>query len=170
MQELLSNLGINGKLLFAQAINFLLVVWLLNRFVFKRVLNFLEERRERIQKGIELSDRATKEMERVREARGRELERTRVEVTKILSVAKTSAIEKEKESQAAAKEKAGEIINKAQIQGERERVDAVLEAKEDIKKMTVRATEKILGRSVNDKDNEKMLDEVLEYFNNEYAK
>ena len=166
----MNNLGINGKLLFAQVINFLLVIWLLNRFVFKRVLNFLEERRERIQKGIELSDRATKEMERVREARGRELEQARKEATEILSGARTSAIRKEKELQAVAKEKAGEIINKAQIQGERERVDAVLGAKEDIKKMTVRATEKILGRSVSDKDNEKMLDEVLEYFNNEYAK
>lgn len=170
MQELLNNLGINGKLLLAQAVNFLLVLWLLNRFVFKRLLAFLEERKERIQKGIELSDRATKEMERVREARGRELERTRGEVTEILSEARASALQKEKELQVAAKEKAGEIVHRAHTQGERERADAVLRAKEDIKIMTVRATEKILGRSVNDKDNEKMLDEVLEYLDKEYAK
>ncbi|MCH7552349.1 hypothetical protein IIB49_03100, partial [Patescibacteria group bacterium] len=65
MAELFSNLGLDVKLLLAQAVNFLLVLWLLNRFVFKKILKFLEERKQGIERGVELTKKAEREIERI---------------------------------------------------------------------------------------------------------
>jgi len=91
MSELLSGLGINGKLLFAQAANFLLVLWLLNRFVFKKLIAFIEKRKERIQEGVELTEKAEREMKRIDEARERELRNARERGEGLVAKAEISA-------------------------------------------------------------------------------
>ena len=110
MQELFSNLGIDGRLLFAQAVNFLLVLWLLNKFVFKKVLSHLEERRNKIEQGLELTERATREMERIDEARHRELGKARTEAEKILTDAGSSAAAKGKVALAVVRAEAEKML------------------------------------------------------------
>jgi F-type H+-transporting ATPase subunit b len=51
MQQLLSQLGINGGLLLSQAVNFVLLLIVLRVFVYKPLLTLLHDRRERIEGG-----------------------------------------------------------------------------------------------------------------------
>src|SRR3989344_4480801 len=69
MSELLDTLGINGKLLIAQAANFLILLLILRWAVYKPLLKMMRERRERIEfglKGAEEADRRLAEIETVR--------------------------------------------------------------------------------------------------------
>lgn len=91
MAELFENLGINWKLLLAQAVNFLLVLWVLNKFVFKRLLKFLEERRDKIAKGLVFSEKAKLELQRTEQARHRILSDARNQGELILQEFKTAA-------------------------------------------------------------------------------
>ena len=88
MAELLSNLGINGKLLFAQIVNFLIIFALLGKFVFPKVIKFIEDRKEKIKKGLELTEKAEQEMQRINDARSRELEKARQAGEVLISQAK----------------------------------------------------------------------------------
>ncbi len=52
MSDLFAQLGINLKLLIAQGINFLIVLVVLTIFVYKPLLKYLRERREKIAQGL----------------------------------------------------------------------------------------------------------------------
>ena len=164
MQELLSNLGIDWRLLIAQAVNFLLVLWLLSKFVFPKILNYLEERKNKIDQGFELTEKAEREMERINAARNRELEKARQEAEKILADAGSIASEKEKAALALTRQKADKIIIKAQEEAEREKLDAIRDSKKEMQKLSVAMAEKILSRSVEKEDEEKAAEEVMSYF------
>ena len=170
MQELLGNLGIDWRLFTAQAINFLLVLWLLNKFVFKKIILHLEERKEKIAKGLELSEKAKEEIERINQARIREINKAKEEGEKIISESRTSANEKEKASLLLAKEEAGKILLKAKNDAEKEKKDTLAGAKNDIKALAIMIAEKLLKRSTDEKDQEESAKEVLEHFQNKYAK
>ncbi len=77
MEQLLSQLGIDWKLLLSQAVNFFLLLIVLRLFVYKPLLQMLHERRERIEEGIEKAKEAdirlleAEEMKRSENKRGR---------------------------------------------------------------------------------------------------
>ena len=56
--ELLSNLGINGKLLLAQIVNFFILLYILKRFAYKPILKVLDDRKEKIEKGLRDAENA----------------------------------------------------------------------------------------------------------------
>ncbi|MCH7604448.1 F0F1 ATP synthase subunit B [Patescibacteria group bacterium] len=161
MNELLSGLGINGKLLFAQAVNFLIVLWLLNRFVFKKLIAFIEKRKERIQEGIELTERAEREMERIGEARERELRNAREQATNVVAKAETTAKARGGEILIAAKEESEQVKQQAKEDAERAKQDAVKEATGEISKTALLFAEKVLSRNLTAEDEERMTKEVF---------
>ncbi|MEK7542087.1 MAG: F0F1 ATP synthase subunit B [Patescibacteria group bacterium] len=162
MSELFSNLGINGKLLFVQAVNFLIILFLLNKFVFPKVLGFIEQRKKRIEEGLELTERAKHEMQRIEEARHRELEKARKEADVLLNQAKTEAQEKEHAMVAEAKNRAEEIAQRAKEDAARTKVDALKEAKGEISKAALFFAEKVLARNMVKEDEERLAKEVGE--------
>ena len=170
MGELFSNLGINGKLLFAQAVNFLLVLWLLNRFVFKKLIVHLERRRARIEQGLNLTEKAEREMERIEGSRHRELEKARAEGEKVLAEARNSASAKGKEALALVKGEAEKMLLKEKQESEKEKAETILRSKSEIQKLAVLMAEKVLSRSITKEDEENAAKEVLGYLEKTYAK
>lgn len=170
MSELFTNLGIDWRLLIAQAVNFLLVLFLLKKFVFSKVIRHLEERRTRIEQGLELTDKAKREMDRIEESRHRELEQAREAGEKVLADARSTASTKEKEALAMVRQEAERMLQKAKGEAEKEKVDAVRGAKTEAQKLAVLMAEKILGRSVTKVDQDEAAKEVMDYFEKNYAK
>ena len=60
MSELLSQLGINGKLLLFQAINFAIVLTVLTKLLYKPLLKVMRTRHDRIELGIRGAEIADK--------------------------------------------------------------------------------------------------------------
>jgi len=63
MGEFFSAFGVDVWKLLFQVLNFLLLLWLLNRFLFKPVLARLDERQTRIAKGLEDAESAARDRE-----------------------------------------------------------------------------------------------------------
>ena len=170
MSELFANLGLNGKLLFAQGLNFLIVLYVLNRFVFKKLIVFLEERKERIEKGVELTEKAEVEMERVAEVRKSSLRLAKKEAGEVLLSAKVQSEVNSREVEDAAHERSEDILNKAQEQAQKEQSNVIVSAKNEINRMAALAVEKVLQRSLTEKDEELLSKEVTEYLEKQYVK
>ena len=170
MGELLSSLGINGKLLFAQTANFLIVLFILHRFVFRKLVSFVDERKAKIAKGIASGERAEKELERVQQARSRQLIKAREDAEKIVAEAVGTAKTQENEILKAARLGEEETLNRAKEEGQRERQGIVKGAVDDISKTAVLLAESVLGREITDKDEENMRKEVLEKVDQAYGK
>lgn len=157
---LFQNLGINPTLLVAQAVNFLLVLWLLNRFVFKKLLRFLEERKANIQKGVDLTFRAEREMERIGEARTRALSKAREEAERMLLEAKAKGTVAEREAMEKARAHAEGILQKAKEESERKKQDVLRQAEEELRKSAFILAEKVLARSLTKEDEKRMAEDL----------
>src|SRR3989344_1988819 len=162
MGELFAQLGIDWRLLLAQAVNFLLVLWILKRFVFQKLIRFMEDRQRRIQEGLEMREQAQQELQRSQEMRATEIARARKDTEEILAQAKETAGERERELIARAKQEAEKLLLRAKDDIQRESEAAKKEVREDIVSVTMLAAEKILERAITEKDRERMMKEVME--------
>jgi F-type H+-transporting ATPase subunit b len=161
MAELFSNLGIDLKLLFAQAVNFLLVLWLLNRFVFKKILRFLEERKKGIEQGLELTEKAKLEMERIGEVRHRAMGKAKELAEDLMLQSKAQGARAEKEIVEKARAGAEGILRKAKQESERKKQDALKEAQDEIQKRAFVLAEAVLSRSLTKEDEKRMGKDLL---------
>ena len=118
--------------LLLQTINFLIVVWLLSRFLYQPIKRVIEEREAADRKTAHLAERKVKEAEETR----KEYKAKLAEFAATRSAEETRLhAEMEKERQAmleAAEKKAGEAVAKARDRVERERQDALEELREQI--------------------------------------
>jgi F-type H+-transporting ATPase subunit b len=117
------------KLLF-QVINFLLLLYLLNRFLFKPVLKLLDERGARIRKGLEDAEAAAHDRELAKAEREAAMDEARKEAQAMIARATKIADDSRAEILAAAKEQAEKVTTRAraEITAEKERAMAELRA------------------------------------------
>ncbi len=65
MSQLLSNFGVDWKLLLAQVVNFAILFYVLKRFAYGPLLDMLSRRRDIIKKGLEDADASGQELQNV---------------------------------------------------------------------------------------------------------
>lgn len=170
MQELFTNLGINWKLLLAQAANFLLVLYVFKRYVFPRLFAFMEQRKKRIEQGLAFRDKVEQELTRIREARHREIENAKQQGDRIVTESKSVAQAKTRETLLLAKAEAEKVMLAAQTQGKREKEDMIKGARDEIAKASLLVAEKLLSKALTSKDEERFLKEALQELENSHAK
>lgn len=164
MQELFSNLGIDGRLLLAQAVNFLLLLWLLNRFVFQKLFAFLEKRRVEIEKGVSLKAKAEHELERVGVLEKQALQNARERADALLSQTRMQAQELEKEAVLEAKSKEEHILKEARSRALRETEELMQNTRNSISAVAFTAAEKVLRKVLTQKDKDRLQKEAFHEF------
>ena len=96
-----------------QIINFLLLLWLLNRFLFRSVVRMLDERGKRISKGLEDAEAAARDRELARAEREAALDAARKEAQAIIARATKIADDSKAEILAEAKAQAEKTTARA---------------------------------------------------------
>lgn len=119
----MKELGIQPILLIAQIVNFLIIFYLLKRFLFKPILTMLDKRKHEINENLERADRMAKEEEKIKEKQENMLVEAKKEAKTIIEQAKKQQDVLKKETIAKAHEEAQEIIAKARVQAEKNAKD-----------------------------------------------
>jgi F-type H+-transporting ATPase subunit b len=146
--DILNNLGINPIFLLAQIANFIVLAWLLGALLYKPVLKMLDERRAKIEKGLE-------------DARAAETARANAEAERqsILDAARVEAQKLRAEANQQAEQAAAKIKADAQLEAEKIKADALsgLSAERDkmlselrgqIAALAIAASSKLIGESL----------------------
>lgn len=132
MQELVSQLGLDWKLLLSQGVNFLVLLTVLTVFVYKPLAKLMEERRKKIEFGLmgaEEAERRLKEIDRERDEKLAEADKNAL---KVIS-------EAEKRGQSRFEEIVGNAEGKAEeVMAEAARV-AELKKQEELNRLTEKA-------------------------------
>ncbi len=157
----LQSIGFDWQLALAHLVNFLIVVWLLNYFVFGPMRERLSERRETIEKGVADAREAEKERSAIKEKRQDMLEEAKQQKQAILSEARDTAEKIEKRAKNQAQEEAEEIVQRGRKQIERERAEMREELKGKIGGLAVQAAERIVEREITDEDHDALVSEVI---------
>lgn len=84
MNDLISKLGIDWKLLAAQIVNFLILFLILRKFVYKPVLDMLHKRRNIISRSIEEARKIEEDAKNMEETKELEMRQARIKVREIL--------------------------------------------------------------------------------------
>ena len=114
--EIIKNFGIDPVLLGAQIVNFLIVLYILRRFLYKPILDTLQKRRESIKQGLEASDEARVRLEKVVEKEKKILNNAHVRSQKLIDYAKKETNDLMQKTKNQAKIQADRILNQARLQ------------------------------------------------------
>jgi len=144
-----------------QIINFLLILYLLNRFLFKRVLTLLDERQERIAKGLEAAEAAARDRELARAEREAALDEARKEAQAMIARATKIAEESRTEIVTAARAEAEKVAARAaeEITAEKER--AIAELRSQVADMALQAAGKLVRSEMNAATQRRLVEDFL---------
>ncbi len=162
MQELILKLGIDWKLLLAQAVNFGILVYVLHRFVFKPLVASLAERQDAIKKNLDTADEVERKLRETETLREEVLAKARQDSDKIIQSAENSAITLREEEVMKTKSEVEKMIASGKAQIENDRTALRSELKKEIGEIVGLAIEKTVGDVVSHDAQKKLANEALE--------
>lgn len=140
--EIAKTFGVEPILLLAQVVNFLLVLFLLNKLLYKPLVTMLEERKKRIAEAEEHAQQIEQRMRQIDEEQSRILVQAKQEADKVLAETKQSAKALAEEINARAKAQAQSTVSKAQTAAQLAYEEKMQQLKKDILTLAVDAAEK----------------------------
>lgn len=143
-------------------INFLILVGVLTKFLYKPFLEVLDKRKQAIQEAFDSAEMVNKRADEKMAAYNSRIANVEEEGRQIIKAARDSA-----EAQAAdiieeAHEKAEQIVEAAHRQVEREREKAVSDMREYVATLAILAAEKIVEKEITVTGQEQIIDEIIE--------
>ena len=143
-ESILDGLGINFTLLILQAIAFLLMVFILAKWVYPVFLRIIDERQEKIDESTKAAEKAQKAAEKAEANVSNELAKARKEAADIVATAKTEATQMVEKADKNAKARAERIVAEAH-----EEIDkSVIAAKKTLERETLQLVKKAAGLAV----------------------
>ena len=162
---IIDKFGVDLPLLIAQAINFLIVAFLIWKFAFKKILSTIKEREKKIADSLKNADRIKLELEETEKKQMETLKEASLEAKNTVALAQEKAksfIEAQKEE---ARKQAEEIISKAYLAMEHERQKVLKDAKDEIASLVLLATSKVLQRELNDDEKTRFAERAAKEIN-----
>jgi F-type H+-transporting ATPase subunit b len=159
--ELLENLGINGKILLAQIINFFILFWVLKKFAYKPVLSLLEERTKKIEKGLADAEKAHRKLEETEQKEKKVLTDAKKQAQEIIKKAEDQAEKNKEEIVAESKAKVEKLVVIAKKNIEEEKNKMIGEVKDEVAELVILATEKVTNKKINSESDKELIEEVI---------
>lgn len=91
MQKLIEALGLDPKILIAQIINFALLIFLLYKFGYKQILQFIENRTRTIENGLKNAEKATQDLALAQKEQEKLISQAQAQGREIVTEAKANA-------------------------------------------------------------------------------
>jgi F-type H+-transporting ATPase subunit b len=159
-------LGIDPRWFLSQVVNFIILLLILQRFLYKPMLNMLQQRQERVRESMDYAERVRKEAERAQTDYEAKIEESRREAQAIIAQATQQAERSREDILAKARDEARDIKAKAAEDLGYERKRVVAELRDQVAELAILAAGRVLGRELNDKTHR----EVVQNFLNETGK
>ncbi len=153
--------GVDLLKLAFQIINFLLILYLLNRFLFQRVLALLDERQARIAKGLEDAEAAARDRELARAEREAALDEARKEAQTMIARATKIAEDSRVEIVAAARTEAEKVAARAAADITAEKERAIAELRSQVADLALQAAGKLVKAEMSAATQRRLVDEFL---------
>jgi len=142
--EMLAKIGIDWKLLLAQAVNFAVAFWVLRRYAYQPMLDFLEKRTNKIETGLKDAELAARKLSEMEAKEKMVLAEAHKEAKRIMIMASEAAKKRDEAERALTEERLQALTLQAEqkIREEKERVMA--SAKQELGELVMLSVEKIL--------------------------
>ena len=154
-------LGINLGYLIMQIAGIIILMAILNHFAYKPILNILDQRKERIAKGVEDARQAAQARDNADADAKKILEEARAEAAKIRSEAATSAEDSAKKIVADAGDEARRIKDAAAADGEKERDRVLADLRSQVAAISMAAANRLVGEALDEKKQRSLISDFF---------
>jgi F-type H+-transporting ATPase subunit b len=154
-------LGINLNGLIAQLINFLILYFLLSKFLFPRVTQMLDARAARIRESVERAEQVQRDAERTEQQFHERLAEARREGQGIVANANQIAQRIQAEAQEKAQGEAEAFLTRAREQIRRETQQASAELRQQVASLAMLAASRVVERSLDERQHVELIERVL---------
>jgi F-type H+-transporting ATPase subunit b len=158
----MEQLGISLPKFLYQAINFIIVAWVLYALLYKRVLAMLNERTERIEQGLKEADQVKQQLANAKRDYEAEMAKARQEASSILAQAQERAKQQESEIIAQAREQGERIRAEMREQAQQERDQMLREVKSQLAELVTLTATRVLQSELESTGHDKLIQESLE--------
>ena len=140
---------------------FLIVLWVLKRFAFGPIQKAIDERRDRIRRSIEEADEARAEARRLLEEHKALIGQARGQAEEILAEARKTreAMERRMKEETETERQRRLEETRREIQAETQR--ALTQIRVEVAELTLVATQKVIGRSLDESDDRRLIEEAI---------
>ena len=159
--EILEDFGVEPILLLAQVVNFVILLYILKRFLYKPILKVLEERKKKIETSVKQSEEMQKRFDEITKKQTEILDKAKVESEQIIEGAKNEAKILADQIQLNATNAGNETIKRTQQTLEIEKQKMINEAKREIVDVVTSITEKVVQKNLTKGDKERLVRQVL---------
>ena len=147
--EILKTFGVDPIMLGAQIVNFLIIFYLLKRFLYKPVLGMLKTREDKIKEGIKQAEEARITLEKTLEEEKKILTKAHEEGKSLIEDAKNQALDTARAVEENTKQTAEKILldARAQIEQDAKRMETELSGKISVlaEKMLEKSLQGVFG-------------------------
>ena len=144
------------------AINLIVLFIFMKIFLFKPVTNFMEKRKESIEKGLKDAENAKIEAAEAHKSYEEQIKNIKVDSEKLLNDARTRAAREYDEILASAKKDALAVVEKGREEVERERAEMLRQTKQQIAVLAITAATKLVQVNMDTDANKAMVDKFID--------
>ena len=152
--------GVDVPHLVSQIISFCIVAALLYFFAYKRILQVLEERRQRIAEGLANADKIKAELARTEASRLEVLNQANAQANKLIEEARAAAARVQEQETQKAIATAEQIIAKAREAAAQDHERMLTELRREVGRLVVDTTAKVTGKVLTPEDQKRIADET----------
>lgn len=159
--EILKNFGFEPTLFVAQIVNFLIILFVLKRFLYKPVLSTLKQRKDTIEDGLRKAEEAQKLLEKMKKEEKEILKMANIQARKLLTDARNEAMEMHKKAQENAKQKTEIMMNEAKEQIQREAREVQLQITHNVSGLAVDFLRKALSELIGEQGQADLMEKAI---------
>lgn len=160
--EGIASLGVNLPTLIAQVITFILFFLLLKKYAFKPVMKMMDDRAGKIRESVEQVEAINDQAAKAEEEYKRQISQAVKEGQEITARAARAGEEMRLKAQEDARKDAESLINRAQVEIQRERDEVIEQLRREFADLTVLAAGKVIEQSLDEKAHRQIIDQTLE--------
>ena len=140
---------------------FLVLLFLLQRFAWKPLLQALENRQEMIRKSLDDAEQAKTELQQVQEESNRIVGKARVDADAIIAASRTDATKLQEELRAKARAEADAIVKNAERQIQQQTDRSLVQIREEAVDLSLGIASKLIQRNLAKEDNDALIEDAL---------
>jgi len=159
--EILHNFGFDLPMLVAQIINFLVIFYVLKRFLYKPVMNMMKTREDKINLGLKQAEEASIKLEQALEEEKKILTKAQEESRKIIEGARAEALSLTSEMEENARLQTQKMLDDAHAQMTQESEEIEKRISRNVSELAVEMLSNSLKGIFTEKDQKAFLDKAL---------
>ncbi len=166
----MGKLGIDPLLLIAQIVNFVILFWLLQRFLYKPLLKLFQDRSTKIEDGIKTAENLKRQAIESEEKQRVYLDEAKKEAHRIVEQATKLGEEEKKKIVILANDEAKKIVEKTIREMGSEKQNIMEEIKKEVGEMVVSLSTAMIKKSMDEKTQRQLLKEAVKEVEQELEK